>query len=76
MPNERLNPHVMPKMGTEGTMVGVPTEGMNEMFKPDPAGPKTLHGSFPEGGNQKVMPKGGMTKDEYPSVGGNQIVKP
>lgn len=64
------------------TMTGVPTPGGNHEYKPKEmgtSGSHMKHGEFPEGGNQKVMPKTGMgtgTKGEWSEPGGNQKVMP
>jgi len=65
-----------PSMSVDGTMVGVPEPGMNEMFKKAGTNPTQIHGHFPEGGNQMVKPRGtSATSGEWATIGGNQQVK-
>lgn len=64
---------------TDGTMVGVPTPGGNNVYSPKgSATPGTqVHGDFPDGGSEKVMPmsqSGSLT--EWVEAGGDQQVKP
>ena len=64
-------------MTTNGTMVGVPTPGGSNMYKPAPASGTQMHGDFPQGGSQKVMPVSGSgTKFDWAETGGSQQVKP
>ena len=63
-------------MSTDGTMVAVPSPGGNEKFDGMAAQASMTHGSFPEGGSQKVSPVAKTaSKLDWPSHGGNQQIK-